>query len=84
MNFFSHIDQLLWLLAESMILGAILYLLLRLRPWLGNAPLVLTVGSIQFLQVLLALSLYIEVFPGLYRHRLEALRRGASSGSAAR
>ena len=66
MNFFSHIDQLLWLLAESMILGAILYLLLRLRPWLGNAPLVLTVGSIQFLQVLLALSLYIEVFPGLW------------------
>ena len=26
----------------------------------------------------------VEVFPGLYRHRLEALRRGAASGSAAR
>ena len=62
----SHINQLLWLLTESMILGAILYLLLRLRPWLGNTPLVLTVGSIQFLQVLLALSLYIEVLPGLW------------------
>lgn len=66
MNVISHIDHLLWLLAESMALGAILYLLLRLRPWLGNTPLVVTVGSLQFLQVLLALSLYIEVLPGVW------------------
>ena len=58
-------NLLLWMILESFILGAFLYLLLRLRPWLGNTPLVVTLGTFQFIQVLLAISLYFEVLPGL-------------------
>lgn len=53
------------MLAEAFLLGACLYLLIRLRPWLGNTPLVATVGTLQFVQVVLAISVYIEVLPGL-------------------
>ncbi len=60
-----HYNQLIWLFAESMVLGATLYLLLRLRPWLGNVPLYVTVGSFQFIQVVLAMSVYIEVASGV-------------------
>lgn len=58
-------NELMWMLFESFLLGSCLYLLLRLRPWLGNTPLVVTVGSLQFIQVVLALSFYVEVYPGL-------------------
>ncbi len=54
------------MLGESFLLGACLYLLLRLRPWLGITPLVVTIGTLQFMQVVLAIGVYIEVFPGLY------------------
>ncbi len=57
--------QLIWMIVESFLLGACLYLLLRLRPWLGITPLFVFIGSLQFLQVVLAMSVYIEVLPGL-------------------
>ncbi|MDO6561829.1 GGDEF domain-containing protein [Amphritea sp. 1_MG-2023] len=50
---------------EAFVLGALLYILLRLNPWLGRVPLYLTVGILQYLQVILALGVYVEVYPGI-------------------
>lgn len=58
-------NLLLLMLLKSFLLGASLYLILRLRPWLGLMPLVITIGTFQFVQVILAMSVYIEIFPGL-------------------
>jgi diguanylate cyclase (GGDEF)-like protein len=57
--------QLSWMLAESFLLVSCLYLLLRARVWLGNAPLFIAIGALQFLQVVLAIGVYVEILPGL-------------------
>lgn len=50
---------------EALLVSALVLGLARLRPKLGLAPLYLAVGSLQFLQVVLASSIYIEVLPGI-------------------
>jgi diguanylate cyclase (GGDEF)-like protein len=50
---------------EALLVSALFLGLARLRPKLGLAPLYLAVGSLQFLQVVLASSVYIEVLPGI-------------------
>ena len=61
----SGTGHLILMFAEAFFLSIFLYILIRLKPWLGLSPLFVTVGSLQFVQVILAMSLYIEVFPGL-------------------
>ncbi len=61
----SGIGHLILMFAEAFLLAIFLYFLIRLKPWLGLSPLFVTLGSLQFVQVILAMSLYIEVLPGL-------------------
>jgi len=61
----NGIDQLILMFIEAFFLSIFLYILIRLKPWFGLSPLFVTLGSLQFIQVILAMSLYIEVFPGL-------------------
>ena len=46
-------------------LAIVVLVLFRLRIWLGLAPLYLTIGGFQQMQVMLANTVYVEVVPGL-------------------
>ncbi len=51
--------------AEAVLLAALLLFLFRLRHRLGLSPLYISIGAFQYLQVVLALSIYVELAPGL-------------------
>lgn len=53
------------LFAEASVAGGIVLLLFWLRRVLGLAPLYLAIGAFQYLQVVLASSVIVEVAPGL-------------------
>ncbi len=55
----------LLLLAEASVAGGLVLLLFWLRRTLGLAPLYLAIGAFQYLQVVLASSVIVEVAPGL-------------------
>ena len=59
------VDQLTLLCFEALLTAALMLFLFRLRSRLGLAPLYVTLGVIQPIQVLLASSIYVEIFPGL-------------------
>jgi len=59
------IGQIALLGVESVVVSVLLLFLYRLRPILGYSGLYVTLGSFQFIQVLLALSIYIEILPGV-------------------
>jgi len=49
---------------ESIVVSMLVLLLYRMRPILGYSGLYVALGAFQFMQVLLASSIYIEIFPG--------------------
>ncbi len=51
--------------AEALLLSSLVLALFWLRPWVGLSPLYIALGVFQYMQVLLALSLYIEIVPGV-------------------
>lgn len=57
--------QLAWGMLEAFFLGGCLFGLLRLRSRLGIFPLLIAIGVLQYLQVVLAIGLYVEILPGL-------------------
>ena len=50
---------------ESVVVSLLLLFLYRLRPFIGLSGLYIALGSFQFMQVLLALSIYVEILPGI-------------------
>lgn len=50
---------------ETVLVGTLLASLFRLRDRFGLSPLYIAIGSFQYLQTLLALSIYVEVAPGI-------------------
>ncbi|NNJ98410.1 MAG: diguanylate cyclase [Gammaproteobacteria bacterium] len=59
------ISQVVLLGVESVIVSMLLLFLYWLRPIIGFSGLYVALGSFQFMQVLLALSIYIEILPGV-------------------
>jgi len=59
------ISQIVLLGVESVIVSLLLLFLYWLRPILGFSGLYVALGSFQFMQVLLALSIYVEILPGV-------------------
>ncbi len=59
------ISQIALLGVESIIVSLLILFLYWLRPILGYSGLYVALGSFQFMQVLLALSIYIEILPGV-------------------
>ncbi len=57
--------QILVLIAEAVLVCGLLLVFFSLRERFGYAPLYVTVGGFQYLQTLLAATLYIEVYPGI-------------------
>jgi len=51
--------------AQAMLIAVLILILFKLRKYLGLSPLYVTLGVFQPIQVLLASSIYIEIFPGL-------------------
>jgi diguanylate cyclase (GGDEF)-like protein len=58
------LSQLALMGAESIIVSVLLLFLYWLRPIIGLAGLYIAVGAFQYMQVLLALSIYVEILPG--------------------
>jgi diguanylate cyclase (GGDEF)-like protein len=58
--------QLTILLAEAALVGGVVLLLYWLRRFIGLAPLFIAVGAFQYLQVVLAASVYVELLPGVW------------------
>lgn len=50
---------------EVLLIASLLLVLFQLRSRLGMTPLYVAVGTFQYLQTVLALSVYVEVLPGL-------------------
>ena len=59
------VRQALLLVAQASFLATTLLVLFRLLDRIGITPLYLAVGSLQYLQVVLALSIYVEIAPGI-------------------
>lgn len=59
------VRQVLLLVSQASFLAVTLLGLFRLRDRIGITPLYLAVGSLQYLQVVLALSIYVEIVPGI-------------------
>jgi PAS domain S-box-containing protein len=59
-------NQVLMLILQCLIVGALLLLLFRLRTVFGMGLLFITLGVFQFLQVFLTSSLYVELVSGIY------------------
>ena len=61
----GHIAQLCIIGLESALIALVLLGAHALRRWFGPALLLMLVGSFQFLQSTLALSVYVEIAPGI-------------------
>lgn len=59
------ITQLLVLCAEAVVVCGLLLAFFNVRERFGYAPLYVTLGGFQYLQTLMAATLYVEVFPGI-------------------
>ncbi len=59
------ISQILLMVAEAVLVSALLVFLFSLRGVLGLSPLYIALGVFQHMQVLLALSVYVEILPGV-------------------
>jgi len=57
--------QLALFAAEAMAVCGLLLLFFRLRNRFGYAPIYVTVGAFQYLQTLMAATLYVELWPGI-------------------
>jgi diguanylate cyclase (GGDEF)-like protein len=58
--------QLAILLAEAALVGGVVLLLFWLRRFIGLTPLFIAIGAFQYLQVVLAASVYVELFQGVW------------------
>ena len=56
--------QLVILFAEAVLTGSSVLLLFWLRRFFGLTPLLVAVGALQYLQILLAATVYVELLPG--------------------
>lgn len=61
----SAISQLLLFATEAFVVCGLLLFFFRLRDRFGYAPLYVTLGAFQYLQNLMAATLYVEVLPGI-------------------
>lgn len=59
------LEQIGLLALEALLVATLLLFLYQLRARLGLTPLYVAVGTFQYLQTVLALSLYVEVLPGI-------------------
>ena len=59
------ISPIILLSAEAAILALLVLFLFRLRGQFGLSPLYVTLGVFQPIQVFLASSIYVEIFPGM-------------------
>src|SRR5262245_50267 len=59
------VEHLLLLITELLVTSAVLLGLFRLRHRIGLVPLYMALGGMQQLQTLLALTVYVEVLPGI-------------------
>jgi len=57
--------QIAWLVTEAGLAGGLVLFLFWLRPRIGLAPLYLVVGAFQYLQLVLAAAVHVDVMPGL-------------------
>lgn len=57
--------QIAWLVTEAGLAGGLVLFLFWLRPRIGLAPLYLVVGAFQYLQLVLAAAVRVDVVPGL-------------------
>lgn len=53
------------MLLEAVFVGTLLVVLFRLRSSFGLSPLYVAIGSFQYLQTVLAISIYVELAPGI-------------------
>lgn len=61
----SAVSQLLLFATEAIVVCGLLLFFFRLRDRFGYAPLYVTLGAFQYLQNLMAATLYVEVLPGI-------------------
>ncbi|MDH3745589.1 MAG: GGDEF domain-containing protein [Acidobacteriota bacterium] len=53
------------MMLEAFLVGTLLVVLFRLRSRFGLSPLYIAIGSFQYLQIVLAISIYVEFAPGI-------------------
>jgi len=59
------IGPVIWLLIELVLMAGLFIGLFRMRRSLGLTPFLMMLGGLQYLQVVLAMSVYVEVRPGM-------------------
>lgn len=59
-------SQLVILLGDAALVGGLVLLLFWLRRFIGLNALLVAIGAIQYLQVVLAASVYVEILPGIW------------------
>ncbi len=59
-------SQLVILLGDAALVGGLVLLLFWLRRFIGLNSLFVAIGAIQYLQVVLAASVYVEILPGIW------------------
>lgn len=59
------LTPILWVMLQSTIVAALLLALYRLRPWFGHSLLYLSLGSFQYLQTYLAVTVTVPLAGGL-------------------
>jgi|GEM_PF-4542470 len=61
----ENLTQILLFAAEAILVAVFVLFLFRVRHRVGLSPLYLALGTFQYLNVVLALSAYVEILPGL-------------------